>query len=73
MPLLGSGGLTGVKTPDLRALLRFVHNGELPCPVTQIGLATVGLLRLGDSLEVLRNLDEHAVRAVLVSVLNERR
>lgn len=71
--MLGSGGLTSVTSRDLRALLRVVHNGELACPITQVGLATVGLLRLGDSLEVLRAVDQRGVRAVLVSVLNERR
>ena len=71
--MLGSQGLTAVKTKDLKKLLAAVHRGELPCPITQIGLAVVGQLRLGDELGILRNLDEAGVRAVLVSVLAERR
>lgn len=71
--MLGSGGLRDVRTSDLKALLKAVHHEELPCPITQKGLATTGLLRLGDSLEVLRGLDQRGVRAVLVAVLSERR
>ena len=71
--MLGSGGLKNVRTEDLKAILRAVHRGELPCPITQTGLAITGLLRLGDDLDVLRELDERAVRAVLVAVLSERR
>lgn len=71
--MLGSGGLKNVRTEDLKAILRAVHRGELPCPITQTGLAITGLLRLGDELDVLRELDERAVRAVLVAVLSERR
>ena len=69
---LGSGGLRGVSTPDLRLLLRALHRGELECPIHPKSLAIVGLLRLGDDVEVLRGLDEAGVRAVLVSVLAER-
>ena len=70
--MLGSGGLRAVRTDDLKAILRAVHRGELPCPITQTGLATTGLLRLGDDLELLRDLDARAVKAVLIAVLSER-
>jgi len=70
--MLGKRGLTGVKSEDLKRLLKCVHRGELPCPITQIGLATTGLLRLGDDLDALRGLDEAGVRAVIVAVLAER-
>lgn len=71
--MLGGRGLVAVAESDLVALLRAVHRGELPCPITRTGLAIVGLLRLGDELDVLQGLDERAVKAVLVSVIAERR
>ena len=71
--MIGHTGLVSVSDDDLRELLRQIHRGELVCPITRIGLATVGLLRLGDDLDVLQGLDERGVRAVLVSVLAERR
>lgn len=71
--MVGTKGLVGVSEADLRALLRAVHRGELPCPIDRVGLATVGLLRLGDQLAVLQGLDEAGVHAVLVCVLSERR
>jgi hypothetical protein len=69
---LGANGLRGVKDKDLRALLGFIHRDELPCPITQIGLAVVGLLRLGDELSHLRYLDKRGVSAVIIAVLAER-
>lgn len=71
--MFGDRGLVGVTDADLVALLRALHRGELECPITRIGLAQAGLLRLGDELEVLRDLDERGCRAVLVAVLVERR
>lgn len=71
--MMGSKGLSTVCTDDLKEILRRVHRGELPCPVDRIGLATTGLLRLGDDLEILGGLDERATRAVLIAVLAERR
>lgn len=70
---MGSDGLTKVSTRDLEQILRLVHRGELGCPIDRIGLATTGLLRLGDDLDVLAGLEERAVRAVIVAVLAERR
>ena len=71
--MLNSGrGLQDVRTPDLKALLRLVHNGSLTCPITQIGLAENGLLRLGDDLSHLVGLDTKGTQAVLVAVLVER-
>ena len=71
--MLNTGqGLRGVQTADLKALLRCIYNGSLVCPITQIGLAENGLLRLGDDLGHLSGLDERGTRAVLVAVLAER-
>ena len=71
--MIGTSGLKQVSTGDLKEILRLVHRKELPCPIDRIGLATTGLLRLGDDLEILQGLDERATRAVLVAVLAERR
>jgi len=71
--MLNSGqGLLNVQTKDLKALLSCIHSGSLSCPITQIGLAQIGLLRLGDDLGHLNGLDEKGARAVLVAVLAER-
>jgi len=71
--MLNSGqGLKNVRTSDLKALLRLVHRGAIDCPITQIGLAENGLLRLGDDLAHLYGLDSRGTRAVLVAVLAER-
>ncbi len=70
--MLGSGGLVNVRTEDLKHLLRAVYRGDLPCPITHQGLASTGLLRLGDELDILRNLDARGVKAVLIAVLHER-
>lgn len=71
--MIGTGGLTAVPTPQLQLLLKAVHKEELPCPIDRVGLATVGLMHLGDDLEILQGLDIRGVRAVLVSVLAERK
>ncbi|MCB9676046.1 MAG: hypothetical protein H6737_13065 [Alphaproteobacteria bacterium] len=71
--MLGTQGLRAVRTDDLKTLLALVHRGELECPITEIGLATTGTLRLLDDLAVLKGLDKRGVHAVLVSVLAERR
>ena len=65
--------LREISSQDLKELLRVVHRGQLACPITREGLATVNLLRLGDDLGHLRGLDPRAVQAVLVAVLAERR
>lgn len=65
--------LTAVRTEDLVALLRGVHRGELACPITPKGLATVGELHLLDAVSFLQGLDKEATRAVLVAVIAERK
>ncbi len=70
--MIGSGGLKALTLSQLHRLLRAVHRDELPCPIDRIGLATVGMLHLGDDLGALRGLDSKGVRAVLVCVLAER-
>jgi hypothetical protein len=62
-----------VKTDDLVTLLRAVVRDELTCPITSLGMAKAGLLRLGDDIGHLHGLDRAGVRAVLVAVIAERR
>ncbi|MEL6345068.1 MAG: cupin domain-containing protein [Myxococcota bacterium] len=67
-------GLTELSTDELKKLLGHLHRGELPCPVRADTLACVGFQSRSEPLlNALRNLDEASVRAVLVSVLAERR
>lgn len=71
--MIGSKGLVSVSERDLIALLRAIHRGTLPCPITPRALAEVGLLRLGDDLGHLGGLDRSATIATLVAVIAERR
>lgn len=66
-------GLTDVPTSDLEKLLRVVHHGQLPCPLDVPGLTCVGLQHIADRVDVLRGLDERAVRVVITTVIAERR
>ncbi len=67
-------GLTSINTDDLRKALASVHRGELVCPPTIENFARVGLQHCAnDFLEMLRTVDTAGVRAVLVSVIAERR
>ena len=66
-------GLTQVPTEDLKTLLRYLHRGELRCPLTPAELARFGLqARSASLLNHLRGLESEAVRAVVVGVLAER-
>jgi hypothetical protein len=71
--LRAAAGLTRVHTEALKRALSALHRGEVSCPLTVAELARVGLQHCAeDLLETLRDLDEKAVRAVLVAVLAER-
>jgi hypothetical protein len=66
--------LLSSSTEDLETLLRAVHRGDVDCPLTPLGLACVGLQDASSPmLNHLRDLDDRAVKAVLVAVLAERR
>lgn len=68
-----SKGLTIVPTAELRELLRYLHRGQVQCPLSPGDLARVGLQdRSEPIMATLRGLDEAAARAVLVAVLAER-
>ena len=65
--------LTHLADKDLENILRRVHQGALPLPVTTRSLHAAGLSYLVDKLDFLLGLDERGLRAVLVAVLAERR
>lgn len=71
--VFGSNGLVAVPEATLVQLLRAVHRGELDCPITRPGLASVGLLGRADDFRHLLGLERAAVIAVLVAVIAERR
>lgn len=66
--------LTVVPTESLKRLLRLAYKDELTCPLSITELTRVGLQgRATEILQVLRGLDTHAVRVVLIAVLAERK
>lgn len=66
-------GLRDVSTAQLKTLLRYLHQGELICPLTPAEFARIGLQEQTNAcLGILRGLDATAVRAVLTAVLMER-
>ena len=66
-------GLKTVPTDGLKLMLRQLHRGELTCPLTVTGVVCLGLQdHLAAILNVMRDLDHAAIRAVLVAVLAER-
>ena len=66
-------GLTDLSTEELEKLLRLIHHGELSCPIARSTLMAMGLNRISESCSILLGLETRAVRAVLVSVLAERK
>ncbi len=66
-------GLTKVPDEDLMGLLRALHHGRLTFPITRSMLFTMGMNQLAEHADPLLGLSEDGVRAVLVTVLAERR
>lgn len=66
-------GLTSLTTDHLKKLLKYLHDGSLDLPLTAHSIAAAGFqFRHHELMSALRDLDEVAVRAVLVCVLAER-
>jgi hypothetical protein len=65
-------GLTKLTSDHLRTLYRHVYRGTLSCPFQRKDLLSMGLNPQAEEGEVLFDLDEKAVRAVILSVLAER-
>jgi hypothetical protein len=68
----GARGLTALRTEILVEVLRAVHRGSLPCPLTAQDLTRHGFQHAYEELSSLRDLDARAVTAVLVAVIAER-
>ena len=69
----GGLGLTKVPTGELETLLRWLHRGETPVPVTRSFCLSSALPYLAENGDVLFGLEEAGARAVLVAVIAERR
>ena len=69
----GGRGLSAVRTEVLVELLRALHRGTLPCPLTTEALTRHGMQAQVEELSFLRELDRKAVIAVVVAVIAERR
>ena len=68
-----ASGLTGLTLEELKRLLRYLHHGELSCPVDIVELARLGFQHRGEILlNVFRGLDKRAVQAVVTAVIAER-
>lgn len=66
-------GLTALTTDELKTLLRVIHNGQLPCPVTADTLTCVGFQFHHDTVSgALRGMEKSAAISVLVCVIAER-
>ena len=71
--MIGGVGVSEVQTSDLKSMLKFLHRGELRCPINVAELARCGLQHTAEPLlRQFHGLDQHAVLAVLVAVLAER-
>ena len=69
-----ASGLSEVPTSDLIKTLRMVVRKDLPVPIDVLGLARTGLQHMSEPLMAsLRELDDRAVRAVLICVIAERK
>lgn len=66
-------GLTHLNDRQLERLFRAVVKGIVSCPLEPHELMTAGLSDVYDRVDVLRGLDERAVKIVLAAVLAERR
>ncbi len=70
--MIGGIGLTEVTTDELKSLLRWVHNGTLPCPFDKSVLMAMGLEHIAIKIDPVCGLEKPAVRACLVVALSER-
>jgi len=66
-------GLQRVGTHHLIRLLRAIHRGTLPSPITRSALIASGFGDLEEHLTLLVGLDHQASQRLLVAVMAERR
>ncbi len=65
-------GLTELRTDELKSLLKLIYTGKLTCPFDRQMLMTMGFNRVSECGDILCNLEEKSVRAILFAVLAER-
>ena len=65
-------GLTAVGLEDLKRVLRAVHRGTLPSPISRGALVAHGMGNIEGNLDLLVGLDHAGARSVLVAVIAER-
>ena len=73
MSQFGGQGLTRLSTDELEEVLRALHQGRLRFPIRMSELIGGGLPHIAEKAEILQGLDERGLRALLVSVLAERK
>lgn len=66
-------GLSRVSTEDLTRLLRIVHRGTVPFPISRASLVLCAFGHLEGELDLLVGRDQAGARAMLVAVIAERR
>ena len=66
-------GLSRVQTDALKNLLKHIHRRTITCPFERSTLLLMGLNEIAEEGPILCGLEEKAVRALLVSVLAERK
>lgn len=66
-------GLSRVSTEDLTRLLRIVHRGTVPFPISRASLVLCAFGHLEGELDLLIGRDQAGARAMLVAVIAERR
>jgi len=66
-------GLSAVPTEQLLRLLRLVHRGHLPFPISRASLIASAFGDLESELDLLVGRDQAGARALLVAVIAERR
>ena len=65
-------GLHRLATPELKRLLRALHRGALPEPITRSGLIEKAFGHIEADLDLVVGRDVAAAKALVVAVLNER-
>jgi hypothetical protein len=66
-------GLTALLDSDLERLMKMLHRGTLPIPLTRQALLLRGLNRIAENGDVLFGLEASGVRATIVATVAERR
>ncbi|MBW2460194.1 MAG: hypothetical protein JRH11_01025 [Deltaproteobacteria bacterium] len=69
----GSPGLSTLTDDEIKGLLAAMHRGHLVYPIRLADLIGGGFPHIAEKAEIVSGLDERGLRALLVSVMAERR